>query len=248
MLSLGDFVKWYTELGKLKIFFAKPVREVKVVEEGDGAAVLEVSWVVRGRAEKAVLAVVERADRRAVGELVKRLGGYNATKILMAPEDAPVDLGAIDARGVVYWWRVPAATLEPNREVRVAVFDAWGEEEVAAFREVHRGSWGFFIPPRPRDHLVVVAFLGGEPVGMAYLNVNNFNIDYGVHVVKQHWRKRIGTRILAEALRLAEERGADAASVVRVFRSVKGRADDIRAVKFYRANNPAARMAVYRIR
>jgi len=86
------------------------------------------------------------------------------------------------------------------------------------------------------------------PVAMAYLNIHNFNIDYGVHVIKSHWRRRIGTRLLAELLKLARTMGSPALSVVRVFRSKRGTSSDIRAVRFYRANGPSKRMSVYRLR
>jgi len=84
-------------------------------------------------------------------------------------------------------------------------------------------------------------------VGMVYLNIHNFNIDYGIHVIKSHWRKRIGTRLLVELLKLAKTMGSPTLSIVRVFRSKKGTSSDIRALKFYRANNPSIRMSVYRL-
>jgi hypothetical protein len=52
---------------------------------------------------------------------------------------------------------------------------------------------------------------------MAYLNKHNFNIDYGIHVKRDFWRKRIGTKILKETLRASGELGAKHISVVRVF-------------------------------
>ena len=80
------------------------------------------------------------------------------------------------------------------------------------------------------------------------MNVNNFNIDYGIHIIRPYWRRRIGTALLAEILRLAKSMGALRISVVRVFRSVKGTSSDMGAVEFYRANNPCVKMSVYRIK
>jgi RimJ/RimL family protein N-acetyltransferase len=59
-----------------------------------------------------------------------------------------------------------------------------------------------------------LAWLDEEPAGMAYLNKHNFNIDYGIHVKRDFWRKRIGTKILKEALRTSGELGAKHISVV----------------------------------
>jgi len=83
--------------------------------------------------------------------------------------------------------------------------------------------------------VVLIALLNDSPVGIAYLNNRNFNIDYyGIHVVKSYWRRRIGTALLAKLLELAKFMGASYISVVRVFRSVKGASADMRAVKFYK--------------
>jgi hypothetical protein len=103
------------------------------------------------------------------------------------------------------------------------------------------------VPLRGGDHAILIAFPGGSSVGMAYLNIHNFNIDYGIHVIKPCWR-RIGTVLLAEALRLAGSMGASRVSVVRVFRSIMGTSSDVRAVGFYRANNPLLKASVYRIK
>ena len=39
------------------------------------------------------------------------------------------------------------------------------------------------------------------------LNKYNFNIDFGVHVCREYWKKRIGTRLLLEAASLAKDMG-----------------------------------------
>lgn len=123
----------------------------------------------------------------------------------------------------------------------------WGSDEVDIFRSIHKQSWGFFIPPRPRDHIVVLGLLDDAPVAVAYLNTHNFNIDYGVHVVRTYRRRRIGTRLLAELIRLAGVIGASNVSLMRVFRSTKGASSDIRALRFYTANNPSVRISIYRL-
>ena len=95
--------------------------------------------------------------------------------------------------------------------------------------------------------MVLIALLNDSPVGIAYLNNRNFNIDYGIHVVKSYWRRRIGTALLVKLLELAKFMGASYISVVRVFRSVKGASADMRAVKFYKANNPFIKLSIYRL-
>lgn len=109
-------------------------------------------------------------------------------------------------------------------------------------------SWGFFISPRKGDHIIVLAYLKDLPAGMAYLNKNNFNIEYGVHLVRNLWRKRIGTRVFLEVLNLAKRLGAKYISVVRILRLLTLSSSDRRAILLYKANNPSLRFNVCRIR
>jgi len=236
-MDFEDFAEWYAELGKLKIFWAKPVKSISLLSEEK--KIIGVRWIVRGKIRDAILF----SEMRGIN-----LEDYrDSTKILIVPETSPVDLSLVNARSVLYFWDVNARILEPNEDVEIRTYSEWGEGELEKFKGIHKRSWGFFVQPRQQDHLVLLAFLESSPVGMAYLNVNNFNIDYGIHVIRPYWRRRIGTALLAEAMRLAKSMGAHRISVVRVFRSVKGTASDIRAVEFYRANNPSLKMSVYRI-
>jgi GNAT superfamily N-acetyltransferase len=92
-----------------------------------------------------------------------------------------------------------------------------------------------------------LAWLDEEPARMAYLNKHNFNIDYGIHVKRDFWRKRIGTKILKEALRTSGELGAKHISVVRVLKSLRNSSSDRRALSFYKANNPSLKFNVFRV-
>jgi GNAT superfamily N-acetyltransferase len=94
-----------------------------------------------------------------------------------------------------------------------------------------------------------LAWLDEEPAGMAYLNKHNFNIDYGIHVKRDFWRKRIGTKILKEALRTSGELGAKHISVVCVcvLRSLRNSSRDRRALSFYKAYNPSLKCNVFRV-
>jgi GNAT superfamily N-acetyltransferase len=150
----------------------------------------------------------------------------------------------VDAKSTLYFWDVYTKTLEPNYRVRTTVASEWDVDDV---REIHRNSWGYFIPPRENDHLVILAWLDEEPAGMAYLNKHNFNIDYGIHVKRDFWRKRIGTKILKEALRTSGELGAKHISVVCVLRLLGNSFSDRRALSFYKANSPSLKFNVFRV-
>jgi len=245
-MTIENFISWYIELGKLMIFWAKRVKDIWLVDENDGVFTIGVDWLIRRRIRKAVIAIAEEVDK--VEEALTILHEYeDLTRILIIPEDYPLGLDAVDARGILYFWDVNSRILKPNTDVRIEILESWNNGCIKVFEGIHRKSWGFFIPPRPDDHVVLLGYLNDKPVALAYLNVNNFNIDYGIHVVRQYWRRRIGTRLLSEALRMAREKGSKYLSVVRVFRSLKGTAGDRRAVGFYRANNPSVKMAVYRL-
>jgi len=51
----------------------------------------------------------------------------------------------MDARSAPYFWDVNARTLEPNKDVAVKTLTEWSENDVEAFRRIHR-ELGFFIP------------------------------------------------------------------------------------------------------
>jgi len=239
-MDFENFAKWYAELSKLKIFWAKPVKSISLLS-GE-RKIVGVKWVIRGKIRDAVLLITETQNDIDLKEY------SGSTKILIVPETSPVDLSLVDARSALYFWDVDSRILEPNEDVEIKAYSEWDKGELEKFKGIHKQSWGFFMPPRRQDHLILLAFLDSFPVGMAYLNVNNFNIDYGIHVIRPYWRRRIGTALLAEILRLAKSMGALRISVVRVFRSVKGTSSDMGAVEFYRANNPCVKMSVYRIK
>jgi GNAT superfamily N-acetyltransferase len=245
-MNLNQFLEWYRELGKLKIFWAKPLHGIKLLSIEDEGCLLEVEWFKRNRVEKAVMCIARTLDK--VFEMVTTVERAYSTNLILVPEDSEVDLaGMVDAKSILYFWDVYTKTLEPNEQVRTTVASEWDVEDVKVFREIHRNSWGYFIPPRENDHLVILAWLDEEPAGMAYLNKHNFNIDYGIHVKRDFWRKRIGTKILKEALRTSGELGAKHISVVRVLRSLKNSSSDRRALSFYRANNPSLKCNVFRV-
>ena len=93
----------------------------------------------------------------------------------MCPEDhAFSSLNIVNARSILYFWDVRSDVLEGNSKVEVITLSNWSDDDLEILRRIHKMSWGFFIPPRRKDHIVVLAYLSGSPVGMAYLNKNNF--------------------------------------------------------------------------
>jgi len=82
---------------------------------------------------------------------------------------------------------------------------------------------------------VLIALLDGKPVGCAYVNKATGNIDFGVHVAREHQRKRIGTALLEKARRIVESLGLRWMTVVRVLALTKLRESDMVALCFYTA-------------
>ncbi len=231
-LTPEEFMEWLKEAGKTKTFWTKPIIDIYLEEMGDRLS-FRVVWVSRGGREARIIISPGQVGIDAES---------GPTTILILPSDAPPPRH--DQRSCIYIWRIPARTLEPNEEVKVDRISSWESDEI--FREVQRRSWGFYVPPRMGDHLVLLASLSGRPVGLTYLNVRNFNLDYGIHVVRDHWRRRIGTRLLAEAMGLAGEMGA---KYLTVFRWLRRRLDsrDERAMSFYEANRPGWSYMAYRV-
>ena len=247
-MNLNQFIGWYRELGKLKIFWAKQLNSVKLVSADEEKCLMEIEWAIRKHTERAIMIVAK--DSNKASEMLRKSNDryLDATKLVMIPEvDTLNPPYEINARSILYFWDQASNTLEPNSEVRITTLFTWSDNDVETFKQIHKRSWGFFIPPRKEDHIIVLAHLNDTPVGMAYFNKNNFNIDYGIHVIRNLWRNRIGTRILRETLDLGEKLGAKHISVVRVLRSLKISSSDKRAILFYRSNNPLLRLNVYRL-
>ena len=137
------------------------------------------------------------------------------------------------SRSVLITWpsskRIPKT---PNTEVKVKLASP-GEKKLA--RAVQTRSWGFFIPPDFSAQYVLIALLDGKPVGCAYVNKATGNIDFGVHVAREHQRKRIGTALLEKARRIVESLGLRWMTVVRVLALTKLRESDTVALSFYTA-------------
>jgi hypothetical protein len=104
-MNFEGFAKWYVELGRLKIFWAKPVQSISLLSKEDNLCLVGVKWMARGRIRDAVLAIA--GTRHEAPNMVEHLKGYGGSaKILMVPEESYMDLSLVDARSILYFWNV----------------------------------------------------------------------------------------------------------------------------------------------
>ena len=180
-----------------------------------------------------------------VGVLCSLARSAEGVALLASPLDK-LPPSAYDCRSVVFFYSTRQGTLEPNYEVSVGVCRENCASVLKDVESVQKRSRVFYVPP-PEGDVVFVAYAGGRPVGATYLNPGSFNLDYGIHVAREFWRRRIGTRLLKEALDVARSEGAELLSVVRVLRSKTGASSDRRAIAFYSASHPVLGLDVYRL-
>jgi len=110
-MDFENFAKWYAELGKLRIFWAKPVKSISLLSEE--RKIVGVKWVIRGKIRNAVLLISGTQNDIDYEEY------SGSTKILIVPETSPVDLSLVDARSALYFWDVNSRILEPNEDVEI---------------------------------------------------------------------------------------------------------------------------------
>ena len=248
--SVEAFTNWLRGLGGLRIFWAKPVERIEVVS--CRPLIVEVLWRVRRRPKQALIMVTN--DMGGLGKRIKEAfcstnapDNTQANYILITASEIPAEL--YDRRSIVYIYSTrDSRLLEPNWSINVEIreyHDLTGDL-LRELRSIQKESWGFYIPPLEND-VVFIARLNNEAVASAYYNPLSSNIDYGVHVVRRLWRRRIGTRILYEVLSYAKQLGRSWVSVVRVLRGRKPTTSDRRAMSFYEANNPQAKLNIYRL-
>ncbi len=192
------------------------MEEMREVEPPEGCLwAFAVRWVPRSRPRKGIIAFCEK-PLKGVISIAKSCSGERTSKLFI-------------------WDLENAEFLEGNPEVVIELSDP--------VPEIMRSSWGYYFPP-PEGDYVLVARLGEEPVGMTYLNPRNGNLDYGVHVLRPLWRRRIGTSVLRGAAAIAASIGLRYLTVVRIL----GRGGDRRALAFYRANRPHLEYSICLIR
>ena len=239
-----EFINWYSELGKLKIFWAKPVKGAEWINDKE-KRLLRIVWRIRNKEQAGVILFLKEWDKKSFNTFLNEFRGN--VRIVWTLDNIPDEY--VHAKSYVWFWKVENMPLRiGNRYVYIKLYPTWTDNDLEAFRTVHKESWGFFIPPREGEHMVITANFDEKPVGMAYVNLRNFNIDYGVHVIKSEWRKGIGTRILAECFKMAEENDKEILTCVRVLRSIKGTSADKRAVRFYESIGNPLRINVVKIK
>ncbi len=236
---------WLWGLGVLGVFWAKRVKGIEVVSRNPPTLVLE--WQRSGRSKRALLTLCYVASHGCLDSL-QGLVGKEDTDILLVTA-SELAQGQYDRWSKVFVYDVNGSFLDPNHEVSVEVY---GPESINDYvtpivEAVQKSSWGFYKPPPKGVYLLVARLHNGEPVGSAYYNPASSNVDYGIHVTKPYWRRRIGTRLLVEIARLAKSLDHKWVSVVRVVRGMKPTLSDRRAIAFYRANNPKHELNVYRL-
>jgi len=250
----SDYVRWREGISVLSVFWAEQERwSILVGVRSDGelvgvARLAEVpvrfhqksTW--RGASERLELQDIAVKEAGALRLIVGWAERYASNKSLPLgvtswdPEQWEVlegmGLGPY-ARSVLLGWdpsRPIAREPNPSVEIRLA-----GPGDRPALRKIQLESWGFFIPPRFDLQDVVIATIDGEPVGSAYLNRITGNVDFGVHVRRAWWRRRIGSTLLEACRERCLELGLPWMTVVRVIPLTKVRESDARALGFYSA-------------
>ena len=135
------------------------------------------------------------------------------------------------ARSIIIGWNTSTnISLKENRDVEIKYAS---KNDLRDLRSIQRNSWRYFIPPDFDREDVLIAYLDNVPVGSAYLNKYTGCIDFGVHVNRKYWRKRIGTALIKYALKHYREKGFERMYVVRVLRLMKINLYDYIALNFY---------------
>jgi len=237
------FAEWLSSIGYLGVFWAKRIASMKIV--GYDPPVLLVRWL-RSRRWKAAYIYLCLNELDYCLEDAQERFGEDVGVLVVTRYELPPRL--YDRWSKVFIYNTYDGFLQPNGKVVVEVYhpDDIDNELLRMVEAVQRRSWGFYVSP-PKDSYVILALLDNYPVGSAYYNPVSSNVDYGVHVARHFWRRRIGTRLLVEAADLARMHGKKYISVVRVLRGVTTTGSDRRAISFYRANHPLAEANVYRI-
>jgi len=234
-------VEWLQGLSVLGVFWAKRIKEIKVIF--DNPPVLSLDW--ERSKKKALFILCYEFSSDCLNQTLK--GNELVDLLLLTASELPQ--GLYDKWSKVFIYDLNEAFLEPNSEVIIETYEPGKVDDnvVSAVEAVQRCSWGFRKPPPREDYVLVVKLPSEEPVGSAYYNPKSSNIDYGVHVSRPFWRHKISTRLLVEVAKLAKTLGHEWVSVVRVIRGTRPDQSDKRAIAFYRANKPRQELNVYRL-
>jgi len=247
--STMDFARWLQALGGLRTFWTKPIKDVKV-SVSKVSWRLNITWKTRYKYRQGVVIVSDSLNFvESLFEDEDTVQKENSDICYILVTTLELNQRLYDRWSVAYVYTINSKLLEPNRNVEVEVYEGEevSEKVLKEVEHVQRGSWSFYIPPL-REDIVFLARLHNKPVGAAYYNPKSSNIDYGIHVIREYWRRRISTRLLHEMKAYAENAGMKWLTVIRVLRGRKPTASDRRAMAFYEANNPMIKLNIYRIK
>lgn len=183
--TLEQFEKWLRGNGQLRTFWLKPVESISACETEKGA-IIKISWKVRSRLRTAVLAA--STTTQAALKLLREAGEDGEdVQLILTPEEAEEPENAWQ-KSILYYWQLDKLhLLDPNPAIKVEAHEEWNEELERKMKKIQESSWSFYKPPKPELDVVLLAKLRGKAVGLAYLNKHTWNIDYGVHVAREHW-------------------------------------------------------------
>ncbi|MFQ6100915.1 MAG: GNAT family N-acetyltransferase [Anaerolineae bacterium] len=202
--SLAEYECWKQEMGILWAFWAGGEERLALLGvEADGglvgvARVLRVPFRERkewGRKER---------ERGEVQDIFLRSPDLLRPVLEKARE--LLEAHGLEVFGVSAW--------EP------AQFESATPEQRPLLRRIQESSWGFFIPPDFGKQEVLIAWLKEQAVGSVYLNRAAGHLDFGVQVVRDLWRQRVGTALLEAAQRRCREWGFPRMMVTRVLRAL----------------------------
>jgi len=237
------FKNWLKYSYVLRTFWNKTVGKIEVLYSTKEAFIVAAEWPKAKRSSGGLFIYSKRDATKLIEKWANYAKRRDSDLLLLTEENLCL---AVDACSFFFVWDLSKLNfLDACRRVDIRILDY--SEAIKVVEEVTKRSWRFSVKPRKDLHLVLSAWVGNKSVGIAMLNKYNFNIDFGVHVCREYWRKRIGTRLLLEAASLAKDIGGRYLTVVRVLRRLKATSADRAALSFYKANNPAYIFKVYRL-
>jgi hypothetical protein len=138
-MNFEEFIKWYSELSKLKIFWAKPIESIKLLNKESNLYLVSIKWIAKSKIKNAILAITGTQD--VASKIIELLRKYcDSVKLLMVPEYTSMNIGLFDAKSLLYLWNVNVKTLEPNRNVSIKTFSEWDENDIETFKNIHKQS------------------------------------------------------------------------------------------------------------
>jgi len=125
-LREDEFIKWYHELGKLKIFWAKPVLKTEWLQKSE-KYLLRIIWKVRNKEKEAM--ILSLKEWRWDGSLQEILSKFrNMGKIVLTLNEIPVEYTR--AKPYVWFWKLEDAPLKGNMAVEIKIYHKWTEEDL----------------------------------------------------------------------------------------------------------------------